>query len=90
VDTPIGRIVLKALHVSINQNGVGMILSKDDMHIEPQFGAELSIEVDSRPMKVIYGGGLFTFNKIPVTFLSFFRVTEDEQPEEDHGKERES
>ena len=77
VNTPIGHIVLRALHVCINQTSIGMILKKDDMHIEPTFGSELEIEVDGRPMNVIYGGGLFTFKKIPVTFLSFFRVSED-------------
>lgn len=77
VYTPIGSIVLRALHVSVNQTSVGMILNKDDVRIEPTFGSELLIEVGGRQMNVIYGGGLFTFKKIPVTFLSFFRVSED-------------
>jgi hypothetical protein len=79
VNTPIGVIVLKALHVSINQTGVGIILSKDDMQLEPAFGSELLLEIDGRAFPVIYGGGLFTFKKIPVTFLSFFRLTKPEE-----------
>jgi hypothetical protein len=75
--TPIGSIVLKALHVSINATSVGIILSKDDMHLEPAFGTEFNIEIDGRAMTVIYGGGLFTFRRIPVIFLSFFVVTAD-------------
>jgi len=82
VHTPIGVISLRALHVCVNQHSVGLILNKNDMHIEPKFGSELTIEIDERPMTVIYGGGLFTFNKIPVTFLSFFRVTEEVPVEE--------
>ena len=74
VHTSIGVITLKALHVSINATGVGLILAKDDTQIEPAFGTELTLEIDKQTLEVIYGGGLFTFKQIPVTFLSFFRV----------------
>ena len=77
VHTPIGAIVLRALHVCVNKTSIGLVLSKDDIQIELTIGSELSIEIAGRPMTVIYGGGLFTFNKIPVIFLSFFRVSED-------------
>lgn len=78
VRTPIGVITLKALHVSVNATGVGLILAKDDTQIEPAFGTELILEIDKQTMEVIYGGGLFTFKQIPVTFLSFFRVQSKE------------
>jgi hypothetical protein len=79
VRTSIGVITLKALHVSINPTGVGLILSKDDTQIEPAFGTELTLEIEKQTLEVIYGGGLFTFKQIPVTFLSFFRVNTPEE-----------
>ena len=83
IHTPIGVITLRALHVCVNQHSVGMILSKDDTNIQPEFGSELELTIDGRKLTVIYGGGFFTFNRIPITFLSFFRVAnEDEEDEE--------
>lgn len=85
IHTPIGVITLRALHVSINNYGVGLILNKKDMILEPAFGSELTLEVGGRPMNVVYAGGLFTFNKIPVTFLSFLRITEQNEETKDNS-----
>jgi len=83
IHTSIGTIVLRALHVCINQHSVGLILSKDDTNIQPEFGSELEMTIDGRNFTVIYGGGFFTFNRIPVTFLSFFRVSNNTEEQEE-------
>lgn len=72
-----GKLTFKAAHVCINSYGVAFIVKKDAMQFEPNVNTELTIIYRQKHISVLYAGGFFTFDKIPFTFISFMRITEE-------------
>ncbi len=72
-----GKIGFKAINVSINDYGVAVIIKKDSIQFEPNINTELKIAYRGNEFNVVYAGGFFTFPKIPFTFVSFLRISEN-------------
>lgn len=73
-----GKLTFKAINVSINDFGVAFIVKKDAMVFEPNIETTLVITYRGKDYNVIYAGGFFTFAKMPFTFVSFLKVSEDQ------------
>lgn len=71
-----GRIQLRAVHISVNDYGLAMIISKDHMSYEPNINTELKVKIGDNEYPVVYAGGFFTFKNIPFNFLSFIKITQ--------------
>ena len=76
ITASLGKITFKALNVSITDYGVAFIVKKDAMQFEPHINATLKFTYKGQDYDVVYAGGFFTFDKMPFTFVSFLRVTE--------------
>lgn len=91
VHGPFGKISFSAMHVSSHAHGLAFIILKDHMSWEPNVGQELEIAVNRQTHKVFYAGGYFTFRQMPFIFLSFVKVTdENERGSKQDGEDRSS
>ena len=72
-----GKLTFKAINVSINDFGVAFIVKKDAMIFEPNIETTLVVTYKGKDYNVIYAGGFFTFAKMPFTFVSFLKVSEN-------------
>lgn len=76
---PFGRITFRAMHVCVNDFGVAFVVSKDHMTYEPNVNTNLTLKFGGQEYTVVYAGGYFTFRQMPFTFLSFIKIsTEDD------------
>ena len=76
---PFGRITFRAVHVSANDYGLAFIVNKDHMTYEPKINTNLRIKCKGEEYAVVYAGGYFTFRQMPFTFLSFIKITEENE-----------
>jgi hypothetical protein len=79
---PFGKISFKAMHASVNEHGIAFIILKDHMSWEPNVKQELKIRLRGDTYNVIYVGGYFTFKQMPFIFLSFLKLDNDDEQNE--------
>jgi len=72
--TPIGDVNVPVLHHTLHENGLDVIVRKEDFYINLKEGAELEVTLTDFSEKVIHVGGSLELPKTGLKFLSFVTV----------------
>lgn len=80
IDGAFGTLSFKAINIAVSDDGVALMVKKDTVSFRPAFNSTLTITCDKEVYQVIYAGGFFTFKDLPLTLISFLRISEDPTP----------